>query len=82
MTEELEVLKVVTGRLEAAGIPCMVTGSFAVNYYAVPRMTRDIDLVADVSVSDVDRVGALFKGDFYSTQTPCVARPPREARAT
>jgi len=34
VTEELEVLTIVAGRLEAAGIPYMVTGSFAANYYA------------------------------------------------
>jgi hypothetical protein len=28
----------------AAGLAYMVTGSMAVNYYAVPRMTRDIDV--------------------------------------
>jgi hypothetical protein len=65
VTEELEVLKIVTGRLEAAGIPYMVTGSFAANYYAVPRMTRDIDLVVDVTAGDADRLCALFESDFY-----------------
>ena len=32
VTEELEVLTIVTGRLESAGIPYMVTGSIAANY--------------------------------------------------
>jgi hypothetical protein len=65
VTEELEVLTIVAGRLEAAGIAYMVTGSFAANYYAVPRMTRDIDLVVELSVGDADRFCALFEGDFY-----------------
>jgi hypothetical protein len=65
VTEELEVLTIVTGRLETAGIPYMVTGSFAANYYAVPRMTRDIDLVVELSPGDADRVCALFERDFY-----------------
>jgi hypothetical protein len=65
VTEELEVLTIVSGRLEAVGIPYMVTGSFAANYYAVPRMTRDIDLVVELSEGDADRVCALFEGDFY-----------------
>jgi hypothetical protein len=64
-TEELEVLTTVTGWLTAAGIPYMVTGSFAANYYAVPRMTRDIDLVVELSAADADRVCALFEADFY-----------------
>jgi hypothetical protein len=63
--EELEVLKIVTGRLESAGIPYMVTGSMAASYYAVPRMTRDIDLVVELSAGDADRVCALFEGEFY-----------------
>ncbi len=65
MTEELEVLRIVTGRLEAAGIPYMVTGSVAASYYAVPRMTRDIDLVVELSAGDADRFRALFEGEFY-----------------
>jgi predicted nucleotidyltransferase len=65
MTEELEVLKTVTRRLSAAGIEYMVTGSMAVNYYAVPRMTRDIDLVVALSEGDADRIEALFGEAFY-----------------
>ena len=65
MTEELQVLTIVTGRLESAGIPYMVTGSIAANYYAVPRMTRDIDLVVELSAADADRFCALYDGDFY-----------------
>ena len=65
MSEELEVLKVVTGRLAGAGIPYMVTGSIATNFYAVPRMTRDIDIVVELAEEDADRVVALFQDDFY-----------------
>ena len=65
MSEEIEVLKIVTGRLESAGIGYMVTGSMALNYYATPRMTRDIDLVVELSPQDTDRVVDLFRDDFY-----------------
>jgi hypothetical protein len=65
VTEELEVLTIVTGRLESAGIPYMLTGSIATNYYSVPRMTRDIDLVVELWAADVDRFCVLFEGDFY-----------------
>jgi hypothetical protein len=65
VTEELEVLEIVTGRLDSAAIPYMLTGSMAVNYYAVPRMTRDIDLVVELSAADADRLCALFERDFY-----------------
>ncbi len=65
MSEQLEVLKTVTQRLAEASIPYMVTGSMAVNFYAVPRMTRDIDLVVELSESDVDQVVRLFRDEFY-----------------
>jgi hypothetical protein len=65
MSEELEVLKIVADRLRRAGIAYMVTGSVAMSHYAVPRMTRDIDLVVELSAADVDRVCRLFEDDFY-----------------
>ena len=34
----------------------MLTGSLAMSYYATPRMTRDIDLVVELSVGDVARL--------------------------
>ena len=65
MTEELEVLGIVAERLEGAGIAYMVTGSIAMSYYAVPRMTRDIDVVVELVPGDVERVLAVFGEDFY-----------------
>jgi len=65
MSEEIEVLRIVTGRLEAAEMPYMVTGSMALGVYAVPRMTRDIDVVVELSADDADRICALFGPDFY-----------------
>jgi hypothetical protein len=42
----------------------MVTGSMAANFYAVPRMTRDIDLVVDLAERDVDRFAGLFQQEY------------------
>ncbi len=65
MSEELEVLKIVTRRLREAGINYMISGSIAANYYTIPRMTRDIDIVIELNESDVDKFVGLFEGDFY-----------------
>lgn len=65
MNEELDVLKLVTQRLSEAHIPYMLTGSMALNFYAVPRMTRDIDLVVEVREEDADRLVNLFQDQFY-----------------
>lgn len=61
MGEQIDVLKLVGERLDRAGIPYMVCGSMAMNYYAQPRMTRDIDLIDAVDTLDwayVDRWAA------------------------
>ena len=65
MNEELDVLKEVAGRLERAGIAYMITGSIAANFYTVPRMTRDIDIVVELRERDVARFISLFETDYY-----------------
>ena len=65
MHTELEVLKIVSERLETAYIPFMLTGSFAMAYYGQPRMTRDIDLVVSLAVDDIPGIVAALSPDFY-----------------
>lgn len=65
MSDEIEVLTLVAARLESAGIAYMVSGSMAMNYYAQPRMTRDIDIVVELTPADADRIRQLFAADFY-----------------
>jgi len=65
MSEELEVLKAVTSRLDGAGISYMVCGSIAANYYTTPRMTRDIDMVIELEPCDIGKFVGLFEHDFY-----------------
>jgi hypothetical protein len=65
MSEELEVLKIVTRRLNEAEIPYMISGSIAANYYTVPRMTRDIDIVIELKKGDIDKFVGLFEKEFY-----------------
>jgi hypothetical protein len=65
MQNELDIVRDVSGRLDAAGIGYMLTGSMAMNYYAQPRMTRDIDLVVALGPDDADRVIGLFSPDYY-----------------
>jgi hypothetical protein len=68
MSEELEVLKEVARRLENAAIPYMITGSIAANFYTVPRMTRDIDIVVELVEPDTGRFIPLFQNDYYLTR--------------
>lgn len=65
MPIEIEILKQVCGKLDNAGIAYMLTGSFAANFYATPRMTRDIDIIIEIQKDDVDKVFRCFQKDFY-----------------
>ena len=65
MSDELDVLKLVAAQLEPSGISYMITGSMAANFYTTPRMTRDIDLVIELSERDVERVTGLFQDEYY-----------------
>ena len=65
MSEQLNVLKLVVERLHRAAIAYMVSGSIALNYYAQPRLTRDIDIVVALGHDDAERVTDLFAADFY-----------------
>lgn len=65
MNEELELLKNIAAKLESAGIEYMMTGSMAMAFYSTPRMTRDIDIIIQVSPVDVDKILGLFRNDFY-----------------
>lgn len=62
---ELDILRDVSLRLTSAGIAFMLTGSVAMNYYAQPRMTRDIDLVVALNASDAGTIVRLFEPDYY-----------------
>ena len=65
MQNELDIVRDVSQRLDAAGIGYMLTGSMAMNYYAQPRMTRDIDVVVALCREDAERVVKLFSPDYY-----------------
>jgi len=62
---ELDIVRDVSARLETGALDCMLTGSMAMNYYAQPRMTRDIDFVVAVTPQDTDKIIRLFAPDYY-----------------
>lgn len=68
MPEEIVLLKLVCQRLEEVGIAYMLTGSLAANFYAVPRMTRDIDIVIEIDKLEIGKFCRYFENDFYFTK--------------
>jgi len=65
MLNEFDVIRDFTSRLTSAGIPYMLTGSLAMNYYSLPRMTRDIDFVIEARAKDIDTIVSTFEPDYY-----------------
>ena len=65
MTEELETLKQVVGKLDEGKFNYYLTGSMAMSFYSIPRMTRDSDIVIQLKGKDVDKFVKLFKDEFF-----------------
>jgi hypothetical protein len=62
---EIDIVRDVSRKLDQGGIGYMLTGSMAMNYYAQPRMTRDIDVVVAVGPNDVEQMASLFEPGYY-----------------
>ena len=62
---EIDIVRDISRRFEKADIPYMLTGSMAMNYYAQPRMTRDIDVVVAIGPNDVEQMASLFEPEYY-----------------
>lgn len=62
----LDVFKRVLGALESAGIPYMLTGSFASAYHGLPRATQDIDVVIAPTKQQLQQLITFFPPpDYY-----------------
>ena len=66
---ELDVLCDVVKRLNSIHVSYMLTGSFAMNCYAEPRMTRDIDIVIELRNDKKKEIFDVFSKDFYLSES-------------
>lgn len=64
-----DLFRRVLGALESAGIPVMLTGSFASSYHGAPRATQDVDLVIAPTAEQLRTFVALLPRDeFYADE--------------
>ena len=63
--ELFELLQKVIGVFENLSIPYLVTGSVASMAYGEPRLTNDIDIVADINLSHIPALLASFPEEEY-----------------
>ena len=59
------LLEKICKSLNEKEIPYMLSGSVAMNTYATPRMTSDIDIVINLKLSDLDNFSEIFKEGYY-----------------
>ena len=65
MKNEIDVLKDISRKFDKANIAYMLTGSMAMNFYAQPRMTRDVDVVIEIQHEDIETIMHLFREEYY-----------------
>jgi hypothetical protein len=65
LSEPLLVVARIVQAFDELGIQYLVGGSLASSVYGVPRATQGVDLVADLKLSDADRLQQLLSGEFY-----------------
>lgn len=52
--------------LDSLGIPNMLVGSYSRNYYAIPRSTKDVDIVVELSsMTLLNDLSRLIAPDFF-----------------
>lgn len=82
MTEK-ELLADCLRRLNRAGVPYMLTGSMASNYWGIPRTTHDLDFVVQLPENAISALAAAFTDDFYldPEMIRSAFRPPHQFNA-
>src|SRR5262245_44788828 len=69
------------GRLNRIGLPYMLTGSMASNYWGIPRTTHDLDIVVQLAPADVPAVVGAFGVEYIVQESmvrSALQRPPRQ----
>ncbi len=60
-----EVIRRIVAALDGAGVPYMITGSFASSLHGAPRSTQDIDIVVAPNRESLDRLLNAFPASEY-----------------
>jgi len=59
------LLQLITKILDSQNIPYMLSGSLALTLYAIPRATRDIDMIVELQDKHVNTFIEAIKDKFY-----------------
>jgi hypothetical protein len=73
-----DILQRIVSRLDQAGIPHMLTGSFASSYHGLVRATQDIDLVIAPTADQLRTLVTLLPGSDYYVELDTALAALRE----
>jgi hypothetical protein len=73
------VLRRVRLALDAAGVPYMLTGSFASAFHGAPRTTQDVDVVIAPTLGSLNKLLSQFPEEQYyvSREAACRRMVPK-----
>ena len=73
-----EVFRRLTSALDRAGIPYMLSGSFASSFYGASRSTQDIDLVIDATPVQLELLVRQLPAEQYYVDLPAALEAHRQ----
>lgn len=80
MTTE-DIFRRILKALGGAGVPYMLTGSFAASYHGVPRATQDIDIVIAPTASQLRQLIRLLPDtEYYISEEAALEALAREGQ--
>lgn len=63
-----QLTELVVNNLQESNIQYMLTGALAINYYGIPRMTHDIDIIIQITSKDIKKIQILFENEFFVSE--------------
>jgi hypothetical protein len=65
LSDPIQVMMKIAGVFDALGIPYLIGGSVASSTHGLPRLTEDVDFVADFATAYVEPFVAALQDEFY-----------------
>ena len=63
--EQADCIRDVITRLETISLRYCITGSIASNYYGLPRLTHDLDIIVRLTTKEIEPLVKTFEKDFH-----------------
>lgn len=63
--QQADFIREVISRIEKLSLTYCITGSIASNFYGIPRLTHDIDIVLMLTIKDIKPLVEIFGQDCY-----------------